>query len=44
MTKQRGQIKSKAEGKEAEIGEAAEVTIKKIEDRWNKQYLERRRR
>ena len=28
-----------AEAKEVEIGEAAETTVKKIEDHWNKQYL-----
>jgi hypothetical protein len=39
VVKQRGQIKSKAEAKEAEIGEAAEDTIHKIEKHWNKRYL-----
>jgi hypothetical protein len=39
VTKQREQIKSVAEGKETEIGEAAEETVKKIDDHWNKQYL-----
>jgi hypothetical protein len=41
-TRQRRQIKSKAEGKEAEIGEAAEETVKKIHNHWNKQYLEKK--
>ena len=39
VTKQRGQIKSTAEAKEVEIGEAAEEVVKKIDDHWNKQYL-----
>ena len=39
VTKQRGTIKSAAEAKETEIGEAAEETVKKIDDHWNKQYL-----
>jgi hypothetical protein len=39
ITKQRGQIKSAAEAKEVEIGEAAEETVKKIDNHWNKQYL-----
>jgi hypothetical protein len=39
VAKQRGQIKSKAEAKEAEIGEAAEATVKKIENHWNNRYL-----
>lgn len=39
VAKQRGQIKSKAEAKETEIGEAAEATIDKIENHWNNQYL-----
>jgi hypothetical protein len=39
VTKQRGTIKSTAEAKETEIGEAAEETVKKIDDHWNKQYL-----
>jgi hypothetical protein len=38
----REQIKSKAEDKETEIGEAAEETVKKIENHWNKQYLEKK--
>jgi hypothetical protein len=42
VTKQREQIKSTAEAKEAEIGEAAEETVKKIEGHWNKQYLEKK--
>ena len=42
VTKQREQIKSKAEGKEAEIGEASEETVKQIENHWNKQYLEKK--
>jgi hypothetical protein len=39
VTKQREQIKSTAEAKETEIGEAAEATVKKIDNHWNKQYL-----
>ena len=39
VTKQRGQIKSTAEAKEVEIGEAAQEVVKKIDDHWNKQYL-----
>jgi hypothetical protein len=39
VSKQRGQIKSTAEAKEVEIGEAAEEVVKKIDDHWNKQYL-----
>jgi hypothetical protein len=39
VTKQRGQIKSKAEAKETEIGEAAEETVKKIDNHWNNRYL-----
>ena len=39
VTRQRGQIKATAEAKETEIGEAAEATINKIEDHWNKRYL-----
>lgn len=42
VAKQRAQIKSKAEGKEKEVGEAAEETVKKIENHWNKQYLEKK--
>jgi hypothetical protein len=42
VTKQRAQIKATAEGKEAEIGEAAEETVKKIDAHWNKQYLEKK--
>jgi hypothetical protein len=39
VTKQREQIKSATEAKETEIGEAAEETVKKIDDHWDKQYL-----
>jgi hypothetical protein len=39
VTRQREQIKSVAEAAETEIGEAAEETVKKIENHWNKQYL-----
>lgn len=42
VTKQREQIKSKAEAKETEIGEAAEATVHKIEDHWNNQYLSKK--
>jgi len=39
VTRQRKQIKSVAEAKETEIGEAAEETVKKIDNHWNNQYL-----
>jgi hypothetical protein len=39
VSKQRKQIKSHAAGKEAEIGEAAEETVQKIDKHWNRQYL-----
>jgi hypothetical protein len=39
VTKQRAQIKSTAEAKEVEIGEAAEEVVKKIDSHWNNQYL-----
>jgi hypothetical protein len=39
VTKRRGQIKAKAEAKETEIGEAAEETVKKIDNHWNNRYL-----
>lgn len=39
VTKQREQIKSAAEAKETEIGEAAEEVVKKIDNHWNNQYL-----
>jgi hypothetical protein len=39
VTRQREQIKSVAEAKETEIGEAAEETVKKIDNHWNNQYL-----
>ncbi len=39
VTKQREQIKTTAEAKETEIGEAAEETVKKIDNHWNNQYL-----
>jgi hypothetical protein len=39
IAKQRETIKSTAEAKEAEIGEAAEETVKKIDNHWNKSYL-----
>ncbi len=42
IAKQRETIKSKAEAKETEIGEAAEETVKKIDKHWNKQYLEKK--
>lgn len=40
--KQKKQIKTTAEAKEAEIAEAAEETVKKIDNHWNKQYLEKK--
>jgi len=39
VTRQREQIESTAEAKEVEIGEAAEETVKKIENHWNRQFL-----
>jgi hypothetical protein len=36
------QIKTTAEAKATEIGEAAEETVKKIDNHWNKQYLEKK--
>ncbi|MDX6654724.1 MAG: hypothetical protein QOH18_1434 [Solirubrobacterales bacterium] len=39
VARQREQIKSVAEAKETAIGEAAEETVKKIDNHWNKQYL-----
>ena len=38
VTRQRGQIKSKAEAKETAIGEAADETVTKIDNHWNNQY------
>jgi hypothetical protein len=40
--KQKKQIKTTAEAKEAEIGEAAEETVKKIDHHWSKAYLEKK--
>jgi len=40
--KQKKQIKATAEAKEAEIAEAAEETVKKIDNHWNRQYLEKK--
>jgi hypothetical protein len=37
--KQKGQIKATAEAKEEEVASAAEETVKKIDEHWNKQYL-----
>jgi hypothetical protein len=37
--KQKGQIKATAEAKEEEVAGAAEETVKKIDEHWNKQYL-----
>jgi hypothetical protein len=42
VSKQRARIKSVAEAKEVEIGEAAEETVKKIDNHWNKQYLRKK--
>jgi hypothetical protein len=36
------QIKTTAEAKATEVGEAAEETVKKIDNHWNKQYLEKK--
>ena len=36
------QLKETAEAAEAELGEAAEETVKKIDNHWNKQYLEKK--
>lgn len=40
--KQKVQLKETAEAAEAELGEAAEETVKKIDNHWNKQYLEKK--
>ena len=42
VTKQRDQIQSTAEAKEAEIGEKAEETVKKIQNHWAKAYEEKK--
>lgn len=42
VAKQRGQIKAAAEAKEAEIGEAADETVKQIDEHWRGQYLEKK--
>jgi hypothetical protein len=39
ITRQRAQITEKSEAKKAEIGEAADETVKKIDSHWNNQYL-----
>lgn len=40
--KQKKQIKETAAAAEAELGEAAEETVKKIDNHWKKQYLEKK--
>ena len=40
--KQKAQIKAAAEAAEAEVGEAAEETVKKIDNHWNKSYEEKK--
>jgi hypothetical protein len=40
--KQKTQLKETAEAAEAELGEAAEETVKKIDSHWNKQYEEKK--
>jgi hypothetical protein len=40
--KQKKLIKEKAEAAEVELGEAAEATVKKIDEHWNKQYEEKK--
>ncbi len=40
--KQKKQLKETAEASEAELGEAAEETVKKIDNHWNKSYEERK--
>ncbi|HEX4753164.1 MAG TPA: hypothetical protein VH268_09700 [Solirubrobacterales bacterium] len=42
IAKQRQGIEAAAEAKETEQGEAAEETVKKIDNHWNKQYLEKK--
>lgn len=42
ITRQRAQITEKAEAKKDEISEAAEETVKKIDNHWNNQYLEKK--
>ena len=40
--KQKTQLKETAEAAEVELGEAAEETVKKIDNHWNKQYEEKK--
>ena len=40
--KQKGQIKETSEVKADEVAGAAEETVKKIDEHWNKQYLEKK--
>jgi hypothetical protein len=42
VEKQRATIKATAQTAETEIGEASEETVKKIDNHWNKQYVEKK--
>jgi hypothetical protein len=42
ITKKENQLRSGAAAKETELGEAAEETVKKIDQHWNKAYLEKK--
>ncbi|HEX4731637.1 MAG TPA: hypothetical protein VH299_10225 [Solirubrobacterales bacterium] len=42
IAKQRQGIEAAAQAKATELGEAAEETVKKIDNHWNKQYLEKK--
>ncbi|HEX3737628.1 MAG TPA: hypothetical protein VHV53_08795 [Solirubrobacterales bacterium] len=42
ITKRENGLQAAAEAKEAEIGEAVEATVKKIDKHWNKAYLEKK--
>jgi hypothetical protein len=42
ITKTEQELRAGAAAKETELGEAAEATVKKIDNHWNKQYLEKK--
>jgi hypothetical protein len=42
INKQEKELHAAAEAKETELGEAAEETVKKIDQHWNKSYLEKK--
>jgi hypothetical protein len=42
ITKKEKELRSSAAAKETELGEAAEETVKKIDQHWNKAYLEKK--